>query len=60
MRQTASLKLENLNFLSKERWLSGRKQRFAKPPYRVNWYRGFESPPLRPPTPERFGGQAFF
>ena len=31
----------------RERWLSGLKRRFAKPLYRVNWYRGFESPPLR-------------
>ena len=30
-----------------ERWLSGRKQRFAKPSYGLNRYRGFESPPLR-------------
>src|SRR5271165_3249968 len=32
-----------------ERWLSGRKQRFAKPSYWQNRYRGFESPPLRQP-----------
>ena len=30
-----------------ERWLSGRKQRFAKPSYGQKLYRGFESPPLR-------------
>jgi hypothetical protein len=30
-----------------ERWLSGRKQRFAKPSYGLKLYRGFESPPLR-------------
>jgi hypothetical protein len=30
-----------------ERWLSGLKRRFAKPLYRVNWYRGFESLSLR-------------
>ena len=32
---------------SPERWLSGRKQRFAKPSYGLKLYRGFESPPLR-------------
>src|SRR5579872_7016046 len=32
---------------STERWLSGRKQRFAKPSYGQKLYRGFESPPLR-------------
>jgi hypothetical protein len=30
-----------------ERWLSGRKRRFAKPLDGVNSSRGFESPPLR-------------
>ena len=30
-----------------ERWPSGLRQRFAKPSYGVNLYRGFESPPLR-------------
>lgn len=30
-----------------ERWLSGRKQRFAKPSYGQKLYRGFESLPLR-------------
>ena len=30
-----------------ERWLSGRKRRFAKPLYGQKPYRGFESPPLR-------------
>ncbi len=34
-------------FLPVERWLSGLKQWFAKPPYAVKVYRGFESPPLR-------------
>jgi hypothetical protein len=33
--------------VSAERWLSGLKQWFAKPPYAVKAYRGFESPPLR-------------
>lgn len=39
--------LGHLEWLRLERWLSGLKRRFAKPLYRVNWYRGFESPPLR-------------
>ena len=30
-----------------ERWESGLIQRFAKPPYGLTLYRGFESPPLR-------------
>ena len=30
-----------------ERWLRGRKQRFAKPSWGLKLYRGFESPPLR-------------
>ena len=30
-----------------ERWPSGLRQRFAKPSYGVNLYRGFESLPLR-------------
>ncbi len=30
-----------------ERWVSGLNQQFAKLPYWVNRYRGFESPPLR-------------
>jgi hypothetical protein len=30
-----------------ERWLSGRKQRFAKPSWAFKVHRGFESPPLR-------------
>src|SRR5690349_17038078 len=38
-----------------ERWLSGRKRRFAKPLVGVNPARGFESPPLRlePPGSDR-------
>ncbi len=34
---------------SPERWLSGLRQRFAKPSYRDYRYRGFESRPLRQP-----------
>ncbi len=33
--------------LNPERWVSGLNQRFAKPPYGVNLYREFKSPPLR-------------
>src|SRR5437899_1660544 len=39
--------LEVDQYISTERWLSGRKQRFAKPSYGQKLYRGFESPPLR-------------
>src|SRR3954452_17786785 len=42
---TTSLIVQAVSY--RERWLSGRKQRFAKPSYWQNRYRGFESPPLR-------------
>ena len=52
-----------------ERWLSGRKRRFAKPLDGVNSSRGFESPPLRSspsrtvttrPNPSTTGGEVEF
>jgi hypothetical protein len=39
-----------------ERWLSGRKQRFAKPSYGQKLYRGFESPPLRQSSSSLYNG----
>ena len=36
-----------LHLLKEERWVSGLNQQFAKLPYVLFSYRGFESPPLR-------------
>src|ERR1022692_2782792 len=45
---------------SPERWLSGRKQRFAKPSYGLKLYRGFESPPLRHNKINHLVARAYF